>query len=89
MARKTVSKDNVPAWWTVDDVLHVIFADKLSRSSFYTLCRNGDVPFTRFGTKYFIPNSWVQFQLHQGNAISFTDPAMNEFLNGHEENEER
>lgn len=90
MAGKSVSVNQkvdqkaARAWWTIEDVVHVVFADKLSKTSFYCLVRSGKVPSTRFGKRWFIPNSWVQYQIRQGNAISFTDPEMYEFMNGNE-----
>ena len=72
------------AWWTLDDVVKVVFANKLSKTTLYNLARSGKVPATRFGHRWSTPNSWVQYQIHQGNAISFTDPEMYEFMNGND-----
>lgn len=83
--RKPVANQKtVRAWWTLEDVIHVVFADKLSKTSLYNLVRSGEVPSTRFGHRWFIPNSWVQYQIQQGNAISFTDPEMYDSMNGNE-----
>ena len=90
MAGKSVDRKSVAnlkavrAWWTLEDVIHVVFADQLSKTTLYNLVRSGKVPSTRFGHRWFIPNSWVQYQIRQGNAISFTDPEMYEVMNGNE-----